>query len=134
MNEADAQRLIDKAFAYPRRWRSETLGRIQNYSADEMRVLGLRTIKPSDVTAEQLAETRKERKNERRRLRRLRQGKQTREQYLASFTQSNAQTRPWIAEGISRRAWYYRRSKERIAPGVVPMRLIIEGHNPVQSQ
>lgn len=59
-------------------------------------------FKPVDMTDEQLVEHRRRKKNERRRSRRGR----TRAEYLAECLST---TKPWEAEGISRRTWERRR-------------------------
>ena len=53
MSADDAERVIDMAFNYQRRWRSSTLGRELNYSEAEWRMLRLRTIGPTGMTPEE---------------------------------------------------------------------------------
>ena len=100
MNEADARRLIEKAFAYPRRWRSGTLGRIQNYSADEWRVLKLRTLTPTGITKGERQRVSAAARMERMRRRR---GSKPRAVYEGKSLSRNP---PWIEKGISRAVWY----------------------------
>src|SRR5262249_61003080 len=64
--------------------------------------LKLWQFKPIDMTDEELTEHRKRKNNERRRAKRA----QTRDEYLAICLTA---TKPWQAEGISRRTWERRR-------------------------
>jgi len=53
MSADEAERVIDMAFNYQRRWRSSTLGRELNYSEAEWRMLRLRTVGPTGMTSEE---------------------------------------------------------------------------------
>jgi hypothetical protein len=122
MNRTEADELIDRINLTPpwyRKPKARTLGQRLRLTNEERLRWRIRTIAPYDMTDEQLAEQR--RAHDRERKRRKRQ--QTRAQYLASFAQSKAQTKPWTAAGIGRRAWYYRKSKERIALGASAIKL-----------
>jgi hypothetical protein len=72
-----------------------------------------------DVPKEERARLRKERDRERSRRRKERQrrdtGRRTRQQYLATALSA---TKPWEAEGVSRRTWYRRRASGTLPPSV----------------
>jgi hypothetical protein len=101
---ANAQRLQEEIDAYPRKWRTNTLGRLLRVTGVEWRMLRLRTIAPIDMTKEEGRAYSRQLYRERRRAK-LRQV--SRAEYLAANYLSR--TRPWEAEGISRRTWERRR-------------------------
>jgi hypothetical protein len=101
MSADAAERVIDIAFNYQRRWRSSTLGRELNYSEAEWRMLKLRTVGPTGMTLEERKRVSAAFRMERHRRRK---GKQTRAQYAKI-----GRTKPWEKEGISRASWYRRR-------------------------
>jgi hypothetical protein len=102
---ANAQRLQEEIDAYPRKWRTNTLGRLLRVTGAEWRMLRLRTIAPIDMTKEERRAYSRQLYRERRRAK-LRQV--SRAEYLAANYLSR--TRPWEAEGISRRTWERRPS------------------------
>ena len=101
---ANAQRLQEEIDAYPRKWCTNTLGRLLRVTGVEWRMLRLRTIAPIDMTKEEGRAYSRQLYRERRRAK-LRQV--SRAEYLAANYLSR--TRPWEAEGISRRTWERRR-------------------------
>jgi hypothetical protein len=101
---ANAQRLQEEIDAYPRKWCTNTLGRLLRVTGVEWRMLRLRTIAPIDMTKEEGRAYSRQLYRERRRAK-LRQV--SRAEYLAANYLSR--TRPWEAEGISRRTWQRRR-------------------------
>ena len=103
MSADEAERVIDMAFSYQRRWRSSTLGRELNYSEAEWRMLRLRTVGPTGMTPEERKRVSAAFRMERHRRRK---GKQTRAQYAKI-----GRTKPWEKEGISRRTWERRRAQ-----------------------
>jgi hypothetical protein len=107
----DASNLLAQIDAYPRKWRSETLGRLLRVTAVEWRVLRLRTISPIDMTKEERRQDSQLRHRQRLRARRRQAGQKTRAEYLA---QSLSKTKPWVAEGISRRTWERRRAMTQV--------------------
>jgi hypothetical protein len=102
MNADEAERVIDMAFNYQRRWRSSTLGRELNYSEAEWHALKLRTVGPTGMTPE---ERRRISDTARKERARRRKGAKTRAHYEGA---SVSRQKPWENEGISRRTWYRR--------------------------
>jgi hypothetical protein len=91
-----------------RRWTSTTLGRALNLKNETRLRLGIRTIRPVDRTAAQLAQDAKERQARRERERRLKDGATPR-------AASIEQTKPWEALGFSRRTYFRRRKNGTVA-------------------
>jgi len=105
MSADEAERVIDMAFSYQRRWRSSTLGRELNYSEAEWHALRLRTVGPTGMTPE---ERRRISDAARKEQARRRKGAKTRAHYEGA---SLSRRKPWEKEGISRASWY-RRNRE----------------------
>jgi hypothetical protein len=103
MSADEAERVIDTAFNYQRRWRSSTLGKELNYSEAEWRILRLRTVGPTGMTPEERKRISAAFRMERHRRKK---GMQTRAQYAKL-----GRTKPWEKEGISRRTWERRRAQ-----------------------
>jgi hypothetical protein len=133
MNPAEVGELIDQINQMPiwlRKPKGRELGKRLRVTNQMRQQWGLWTIKPCDLTDEQLAEWRKARDRERKRRKR----QQTRAQYLAGFTNSERQTHPWLALGIKRRAYYKRLKKYGSAdgaPGSSALKLLQHRNNPV---
>jgi hypothetical protein len=133
MNTKEAAELIDDINLMPiwhRKPKGRELGKRLRVTDQMRQQWGLWTIKPCDLTDEQLAEWRKARDRERKRRKR----QQTRAQYLAGFTNSARQTKPWLALGIKRRAYYKRLKKYGSAdgaPGSSALKLLQQRNNPV---
>ena len=102
MSADEAERVIDMAFNYQRRWRSSTLGKELNYSEAEWHMLRLRTVGPTGMTPE---ERRRISDTARKERARRRKGAKTRAHYDGA---SLSRQKPWEKEGISRRTWYRR--------------------------
>lgn len=100
--------LIERVNAFPRQWRAETLGRLQNLTKTEWQQLDLRTIAPVDMTKEERQQERKLRARLRKQHRRRQQGRKSRSEYLAN---SKARNKPWEAAGMSRATWYRQQQK-----------------------
>ena len=116
MSPAEAGELIDAINLMPiwlRKPSARELGKRLRVTNQMRQQWGLWTIRPCDLTDEQLAEWRKARDRERKRRKR----QQTRAQYLAGFANSERQTKPWLALGIKRRAYYKRLKKYGSADG-----------------
>ena len=102
MSKESAEGMLAHVEAFPRRYRSATLGKLLGFSGKEWRQ-GHRfpTIAPFDMTAQErkdfarILETAKRRKE---------RGQMTRDEYLAANTLSRDE--PWKALGMSRRDWY----------------------------
>ena len=105
--DAEANLLIASILRVPRNLRMRTardLGDRMNLLNAERKRLHLKTIKPADMTDEQLAEQRMAQDRDRKRQRRKRE---TRQAYLAK---SKSTMKPWELEGLTRRTWYRRQS------------------------
>jgi hypothetical protein len=109
MTEQEAEGFIQQVERIPpklRRRKAEYLGQRFNLTNGQRERLAIRTIRPCDLTDEQLKDRRKARRNERMKRKRLREGRKNRADYLTS---SLSRTKPWLKEGISRRTWERRR-------------------------
>jgi hypothetical protein len=98
-----------------------TAGQIGQYLGvtDEIRQrLKLWTIQPVDMTRRALMARRKRKGRERDERRRREKGAQPRTEYEAN---SLSRTKPWEAEGISRRTWERRRAAVDASPRAVPV-------------
>jgi hypothetical protein len=87
---------------YERLMTAREIGERLGLTNAERERLKLWQFKPIDMTDEELTEHRKRKNNERRRAKRA----QTRDEYLGTCLTA---TKPWKAEGISRRTWERRR-------------------------
>jgi hypothetical protein len=126
MSADEAERVIDMAFSYHRRWRSSTLGRELNYSEAEWRALRLRTVGPTGMTTEERRRISDAARKERARRRK---GAKTREHYEGA---SLSRLKPWAKEGISRASWY-RRNRETSCSAISLIRadgLVSQGRTP----
>lgn len=106
MDHTEAEQLIDRINRMPTRERKPTarqIGKRQQVTNEQRERWKLWTIAPCNMTDVQMQEQRKAKKRDRDRQRRHRQPRQI---YLAN---AKARTKPWEAEGISRRTWYRRR-------------------------
>jgi hypothetical protein len=131
MSKQEAAELIEQINRMPiyeRKPKARTLGERLNVPYGERARLRLRTIGPCDVTEKGMELLRKKKKRER--MRRLRQRK-PRADYLAAHSVNR--TKPWVALGISRRAYYYR-LKQTNCTSVCPLNLTKVEHIPVQSE
>jgi hypothetical protein len=101
--------LTDAAIAKPLRWLADTLGkRLGLREADRAR-LGITTIGAVDMTKAERETARKARMRQAKREQRRKQGVKPRAEYLAT---SAERTKPWEAEGISRRTWFRRQQQQ----------------------
>jgi hypothetical protein len=91
---------------------SEELGKVLHVTNAERERLRLWSIRPCDLTTEEFAEQSKARSQKRCEAKRRAQGMRSREEYLAEL---KARPKPWIAEGISRRTWERRLSRQQAA-------------------
>jgi hypothetical protein len=112
MRPEEATQLIDDINRSPiwqRKPTADQLGERQALMNRQRERLKLWTIAACNMNQEQALEWRKAKDRARKRRRRQLLGSVSRVEYLAKHAISN--TKPWEAEGIKRRAWYYRRSK-----------------------
>ena len=108
LDDDDRAAFIGKVMRNPIRYGATTLAeKLRLADADRER-LGITSIRPFDVSAEELLKRSKVKDCEGHRKRRRAAGCQPRSEYEA---QSISKQQPWIAEGISRRTWY-RRQKQ----------------------
>jgi hypothetical protein len=107
----DAASLAEQVMAAPQWLKARSLGDRLGLRDAERTALDIRTIRPIDITDEALHERRKQKDRERQaRKRRLQR---------AGKPAPLSQTKPWVAEGISRRTWYRRQAERN---GTKPVR------------
>jgi hypothetical protein len=124
MSEAETAHTLEQVEAYPRRWRSETLGRLLNVTGDEWKRLHLRTVAPIDMTrAERRAFFRVQSEERRRRKRRAR-GMKTRTEWLEE--NKTNRTKPWEERGISRSSWFRQGHHKSRETGMAAIKSSIE--------
>jgi hypothetical protein len=103
--------VISTVLAKPRRWRADTLAKRLNVTQAERSRLRIKTIGACDATKLERAgmcrQRKLERQRERDRSRRRAAGRTPRAVYLVLALTN---TRPWTADGISRRTWERRRA------------------------
>jgi len=109
VDQAAADELIAKVIARPRKFRADTLAKLLNVTDAERRALGLRTIGATDRDAEARKADRRAADRERKRAAR-RAAARPRKPTLA-------ESRPWVALGMSRATWY---RKGRPTPAAAP--------------
>ena len=112
MGVDERRSVLDRVAAYPWRWRSETLGRRLHVTKVEWQSLNLRTIAPVEMTRNERSQERKLRNRLRMHHKRRREGRKSRAEYESN---SLSRTKPWLAEGISRRTWERRRRADEKA-------------------
>src|SRR5262245_17903058 len=128
MTREDAERLVhhvsnNLTFA-ERTPTARTLGNRLRLTNAERERLRLWTIRPCDMTDEQLADQSKARERARRERKRRDAGVRSRVAYLAEL---KAKPKPWIAEGICRRTWERRRKmSQRVS---VDLKLVSQGES-----
>jgi hypothetical protein len=120
---ADVQAILDEVDAYPRSWKSATLGQLLNFGGGEWRRLRTRTVAPVDMTAEDRRDFSRILANGQRRAKRARRGMKTRAEYEAN---SLSRTKPWVAEGISRRTWYRRQKENGRGTGLAAIKITMD--------
>lgn len=106
MRADESAEIIRRVVARPIKWRADKLAQLLRVTEAERRRLGIRTIGAVDVSKEEREQARRRRQRQRERARRRTQGVKPRAEYE---TNSVSRTKPWLAEGISRRTWYRRR-------------------------
>jgi hypothetical protein len=102
-------RLIEKVLATPlrlRRRRAETVGKSLLLRFEERERLGVRTIRSTDKTADEIKLIRLRRKTDWQTAQRRQRGVVSRAVYLAA--NSINRTKPWLALGMSKATWYRR--------------------------
>jgi hypothetical protein len=108
---ASADKIIEEITTYPRKFTSEYLGVILNYTGKEHRRLRLRTISPVDMSRDDRRDFSRILANGRRLKKRRLKGMRARAEYLEA--NSLSRDRPWEADGISRRTWERRRARAK---------------------
>jgi hypothetical protein len=107
--EAEATIALVNRMPIPERWRiTKELGARHRLTNEQRERWKLWSLTPCDISKKDLAEQRKAKERARKRRQRLQQGRQSRAEYLATVKVS---TKPWEAEGVSRRTWFYRKKK-----------------------
>jgi hypothetical protein len=111
MPRGEAEALVNHVWGldlYERTPTARTLGNRLRMTNAERERLRLWTIKPFDMTDEQLVEQSKARQRARRERKRRDKGVRSRAAYLVEM---KAKPKPWLGEGIDRATWYRRRAK-----------------------
>jgi hypothetical protein len=109
MTEDEKQMMIsDHTGLDPRYLRIPELREMIQLSLADRERLGIKMVRPIDLTDEEFAQYQKDRKNAKRRARRLKAGMKPRDHYESN---SISQMRPWELAGFSRATWYRRRDK-----------------------
>jgi hypothetical protein len=101
-----AENILEQAKATPQRRKAHTLGKFLGVTYEQRRRCGIKTFGPHTPPA-----IRKEQNRMIHETRRRAKGARPREEYLAANLLTR--TKPWVAEGISRRTWYRRRQDMR---------------------
>jgi hypothetical protein len=97
----EIDRVVCEVKRNPRRYRARTLGEMLRVTYEERCALRLTTIRCYDVSwAECVRRSKK--------IRRQKEADKRRRNGAKSHANSLSRRQPWIAEGISRRTWYYR--------------------------
>ena len=94
---------------YERTLTALELGRRLELTNAEREALKLWPFLPIDKTEEELAEQAKARERERRARKRREKGVRTRQAYLVELA---SKPKPWVAQGISRAAYYRKRKRD----------------------
>lgn len=107
LTAAEQRDIVGPALAHPQYWKADALAWRLGLKAEERRMLGVTTIGAIDETRADRIKRRKMLDKQRKAKARRAKGAKPRKVYEAN---SLEQQMPWIAEGISRRTWYRRRS------------------------
>jgi hypothetical protein len=105
MSLQEAHEIATRVAAGPRKFKAAVLGSLLKLSEVERRLLGVTTIAPSDLSAEDRRSMQRFWRRSADRLRRRRKGAKSRSEYESA---SLSRTKPWDTLGISRRTWYRR--------------------------
>jgi hypothetical protein len=108
VNDKQAANLIEQVEFDPLKWRSETLGKLLNFTGREWRQLRIRTITPVDMSRDERRYYSEVLRKARRKIKRVLKGGKPRATYEGN---SLSRTKPWVAQGISRTTWYERRMR-----------------------
>jgi hypothetical protein len=99
---------VERVLATPLKFKADTIAKRIGLTAERRGRLNIRTIGAIDQTAIERKAASKQRKLEAQRDRRRTEGVKPRTHYVATSTEH---AKPWEAEGISRRTWYYRQTR-----------------------
>jgi hypothetical protein len=105
-------KVLEEVCAHPRKWRSERLGRLLGLTGKEWRELRIR-IAPIDMSKEERRDYSRILSNGKRVKKRRTKGMKSRAEYLE--VNNLSQTKPWVAEGISRATWFRKRRETGLA-------------------
>jgi hypothetical protein len=111
MDKTEAEQLMDDVNRTPdylRKPSARVLGERLRLTSKERTELGIVTIRPFDMTDEQLLEQRKAKDAERKWRKRRATKMKPREAYLANC---KSRTKPWEKRGETRRTWYRNEAK-----------------------
>ena len=112
---ANAEKVLEEIYTYPRKWKSERLGQLLNFTGEEWRRLRIR-IAPVDMSKEERRYYSGVLSEGKRLKKRRSKGMKTRVEYLKA--NSLSRDKPWEAEGISRRTWERRRKRDASLPAI----------------
>ena len=104
MTVSEADELIRRVCARPRKWRADPLGKLLRLTEAERRDLHIRTIGSVNMTKAERKQARKLRHRLQRASDAALEEQKPRDEYEAN--NSISRTKPWLALGISRRTWY----------------------------
>jgi hypothetical protein len=107
--ERELIRIAETARAKRRQFKADTIGKILRVTYEERCAARISTIGCIDVSKTERTKRRKERRLVEKQNSRRNCGIIPRREYIAK---SLTRTKPWLAEGISRRTWYRRRSTQ----------------------
>jgi hypothetical protein len=116
MQPTEVAEISDRVKRLPPKLRwlpSEVLGQRLRVTNAQRDALKLWQIAACDVTAEERLELRKAKERARSQARRRKRNSISRAAYLAK---SLSRAKPWLDEGISRRAWYRRKARADTSP------------------
>jgi hypothetical protein len=111
--QGKAQRIAAGIAGRPMTLSADILGRMLNLDFMTRERLRLWQIGAVDAPADYRKQRRRQRHRERMWRKRRAEGHTDREEYLAAHGANR--TKPWLVEGISRRTYYYRKAKGRLA-------------------
>jgi hypothetical protein len=121
LSDDEINAVIQYVGHHSRKFKARTLGKLLGLTGRIRAAERITTIEAIDVTPTQRKRIQKAKHAERGRQRRRAKGAKARAEYLAG---SIERTRPWEAEGISRRTWF-RRRKKATRSGTGPCQAIV---------
>lgn len=112
----EQRELVPPILANPQRWKADALAWRLRLTMEQRTMLGITTIGAVDMNKGARTKRRKQKDRERKAAKRRAKGVKPRKVYEG---QSLSRSKPWEAEGISRRTWY-RRQNALVPPDTGP--------------